>query len=95
MDKRYIRLRDMISGQDVFTFEGHTKDIVAVTFFPGKRFVVSAAEDKLVKIWDAQKRGEIASLEQEDKPTCLGTSPDGRWLGVGNVKGKVILWSMK
>ena len=85
----------MISGQDIFTFEGHLKDIVSVAFFPGKRFIVSAAEDKTIKIWDTQKRGEVASLDQEENATCVATSPDGRWLGIGNNSGKVILWKMK
>jgi WD40 repeat protein len=92
-DKRYIRLRDVVSGRDIFTFEGHAKDIRTVAFLPGRRYIVSGAEDKTVKIWDVDKKSEIASLENNDKVTNVAVSYDGKWLAVGS--NELSLWKLK
>lgn len=92
-DKRYIRLRDVISGRDIFTFEGHAKDIRTVAFLPGRRYIVSGAEDKTVKIWDVDKKSEIASLDIDDSVTNVAVSSDGKWLVVGS--SELSLWKLK
>lgn len=92
-DKRYIRLRDAASGRDIFTFEGHAKDIRSVAFLPGRRYIVSGAEDKTVKIWDVEKKSEIASLDANDAVTNVAVSNDGKWLVI--VSGEMSLWKLK
>lgn len=94
-DKEYIRLRDAVSGRDIFTFEGHTADITSIAFFPGRRFIVSSALDRTVKIWDVEKRGEIATLEQGDKATAVGVSRDGSWLAAGGRDKAITVWKLK
>jgi WD40 repeat protein len=95
IDKRFVRLRDTVSGRDLFTFEGHTGDITSIAFLPGKRFLVSSALDKTIKIWDAEKRGEVTSLEQNDKVSAVAASRDGKWLAAGGREKNVMLWKLK
>ena len=95
IDKRFVRLRDSVSGRDLFTFEGHTGDITSIAFLPGKRFLVSSSLDKTVKIWDVEKRGEITSLEQNDKMNAVAASRDGKWLAAGGKEATVTLWKLK
>jgi WD40 repeat protein len=92
-DKRYIRLRDATSGRDIFTFEGHAKDIRTVAFLPGRRYIVSGGDDKTVKIWDVDKKSEIASLDANDTVTGVAVSNDGKWLVVSG--SELSLWKLK
>lgn len=92
-DKKYIRLRDANSGRDIFTFEGHAKDIRAVAFLPGRRYIVSGGEDKMVKIWDVDKKSEIASLDINDIVSTVAVSNDGKWMVVGSQE--LSLWKLK
>ena len=94
-DKEYVRLRDAISGRDIFTFEGHIKDITSISFLPGKRFIVSSSLDKTIKIWDVEKRGEVTSLEQNDYIYAIDTSRDGKWLAAGGRDRLVTVWRLK
>ena len=92
-DKRYIRLRDQVSGRDIFTFEGHFKDITDVAFFPGRRFVASGSSDKTIKVWDIEKRGEVASLDCSDKVTSMAISNDGKYLA--GASSEIQVWKFK
>ncbi len=94
-DKEYVRLRDAISGRDIFTFEGHIKDITSISFLPGKRFIVSSSMDKTIKIWDVEKRGEVTSLEQNDYVYAVDTSRDGKWLAAGGRDRVVTIWRLR
>lgn len=94
-DKRYIRLRDSVSGKDIFTFEGHSKDITSISFLPGRRFIVSSGLDKTINIWDVEKRGTVASLEQNDEVYATDASTDGKWLCAGGRNGTVTIWKLR
>jgi WD40 repeat protein len=94
-DKRFVRMRDLSSGRDLFTFEGHTGDITGVAFLPGRRFILSCSVDKTVKIWDVEKGGEVTSLEQKDKMLSVGASRDGKWMAASGKDRSLMLWKLK
>lgn len=77
IDKRFIRVRDCLTGRDLVTFEGHKKDINSISFVIGKRFLISSGEDRQVKVWDIEKKSEIANLEQTSKNSRVAVSRDG------------------
>jgi WD40 repeat protein len=68
---------------------GHTARITGVAFTADARYLVSVADDKVLRIWDLQTgtmartiRGQ-SSIGQGGKLYALALSPDGQWLAVG------------
>lgn len=68
---------------------GHTAVIKDITFTSDGRYVVSAGDDKVVRIWDVEQRRTVRTLRGEissshhGKIFALALSPDDRLLAVG------------
>jgi WD40 repeat protein len=65
---------------------GHMALISAITFTPDGRQLVSAGDDKVIRIWDVAQGRTIRTLRGETglgdhgKIYAMALSPDGRWL---------------
>ncbi len=68
---------------------GHTATIGSVAFTPGGKQLVSAAEDKVIRVWDLSSGKTVRTIRGESALGSLGKifamalSTDGRWLAVG------------
>lgn len=93
IDKRFLRLREVATGRDVSTFEGHAKDINAVAFLPGRRYLVSGGDDNAVIIWDMEKRGQVTNLEQNGRVSSVAVTRDGKWLCAAS--NEIVIWKLK
>ncbi|MCK5525153.1 MAG: WD40 repeat domain-containing protein [Thiomargarita sp.] len=65
---------------------GHKSKIQDVTFTPDGRYLVSASDDKLIRVWELETgktvrtlRGQIGAGD-DGKIFAMALSPDGRWL---------------
>jgi len=72
---------------------GHKAMINDVTFTPDGRYLVSAGDDKVIRVWDLETgqtvrtlRGQIGAGD-EGKIFAMALSPDGRWLAAGGFMG--------
>jgi len=68
---------------------GHMATIRGVAFTPGGKQLVSAGEDKVIRVWDLASGKTVRTMRGESALGSLGKifamalSPDGKWLAVG------------
>lgn len=74
---RSIHYYDLSDGQLLHTFKGHQGRITTVAFSPDGKKMASGAEDGTVKVWDLERRKELASLIHIDQADWVVLSPNG------------------
>ena len=62
--------------------KGHSRDIEAVTFTPNGEFVVSASEDRSVRVWSVESGDELLRLYfGRDNSNYVGLTMDQQYFG--------------
>ena len=73
---------------------GHLAKISDVIFTPDGRSLISASNDKLIRVWDLETGKTVRTLRgqigagSEGKIYAMALSPDGQWLAAGGYLGK-------
>ena len=68
---------------------GHMAKVSVVVFTPDGRQIVSASDDKVVRVWDVATGMTVRTFRGEAEPGhagkvyALALSPDGKWLAAG------------
>jgi len=68
---------------------GHMAIIKGLAFTPDGRQLVSASDDKTIRVWDLAGGKTVRTIRGESAPGDAGKvyamalSPDGKWLAVG------------
>ncbi len=80
-------------------FQGHTNIVKSVDFSPDGKLIASASGfprgDNSVRIWDRETGRELDRLDEHFIPVVFATfSPDGKHLLSGDIRGRMILWSL-
>ena len=91
-----LRLRDVLTGENIATLEGHTDLISSVVFSPDGTLLASGSGDKTVRLWDVSTGENIATLEGHwSQVNSVAFSPDGMVLASGGYSdGVVNLWDV-
>jgi len=79
-----------LQGKKVAEQQGHEGNVSALAVSPDSRFVVSAADDRVVNVCDAKTLTRLAHWVAADaKITAAAFAPDSRTLAVGDAKGVI------
>ena len=80
-------------GRDGSVFEGHTSNVVSVSFSPDGSRIVSASWDKTIRIWDAASGVELQILEgHTDWVNSVSFSPDGSRIVSASSDKTIRIW---
>ena len=88
-----IKLWDVVTKEDIFTFED-ARSIGSVVFSPDGT-IFAAGTYRAIKLWDVSTRANIAALEgHTDWVLSVSFSPDGTMLASGSWDRTVKLWDV-
>ena len=88
-------LWDMMTGEVVRRFEGHTGKVNSVAFSPDGQMALSGSDDHTLIRWEVATGGILNRFEShEDSVNSVAISPDGRSALSGSWDNTLILWDM-
>ena len=74
---------------------GHLSEITALSWSPEGNFVISASNDKSIRIWDAKNGIQKERVINEKGAVCsVSWAPDGKSIVYSTKKGAVISWNV-
>ncbi|XP_013787725.1 serine-threonine kinase receptor-associated protein-like [Limulus polyphemus] len=80
-NEKIVRIFDINQyDAEPLLFKGHTSAIRHALFLKEEKVVISASDDKTVRIWDTGTQQEVKKLEFKATPSSLQVSQDGTLL---------------
>lgn len=95
-----VKLWDIETGHQRSLFTGHINILGEIRFSPDERYLATVGYDRMVRLWDWKKTGDVST----PVATLAGTShelssadfsPDSRLFAAGDLAGNVVLWDVE
>ncbi len=75
-------------------FSAHKTAVTSATFADGGRMILTAGADGTIKIWDAESRALVRTLELDDGP-ATALAARGKLALTGHSEGVIALWDIE
>jgi WD40 repeat protein len=89
-----VKLWDVLTGQELFTLQGHQDAIHSLAFSPDGRWLASASMDTTVKIWDVQTGQLLHTLQTRAELFDVTFSPNSTLVAAALNNNTVELWDV-
>ncbi len=89
MENHALEVWDLQSHMLLHSMEGHSARINAVEVTPDGRRLISASEDRTLRVWDLESGSLVASFTDEGGLRSACASPDGQTIIAGGATGQV------
>lgn len=78
------------------TLEGHEECVRGVAVIPGTHFLVTASDDKTLRLWDLVKGQQVGKplLGHDSTVWTVAASPNGHWIVSGAMDGSILVWEV-
>lgn len=94
-DNKTIKLWDLNSKKQTYTFAGHCQAVKSVAFSPDGKILATASDDKTIKLWNVNTFEEIRTFGHTHAVKSVAFSPDGELLASGSWDRTIKLWDVK
>jgi WD40 repeat protein/class 3 adenylate cyclase len=94
-DDRIARLWNVLTGQEVRQFIGHTGVMVDVAFSPDGKYVLTGSGDKTARLWEATTGKEVYRFNHTDVVVDVDFSPDKKYMLTSSYGGPMRLWDLE
>lgn len=76
--------------------QGHRDMINMVRYMPDGQHVMTAGEDKIIKMWDVNTGIDVQSFTGHEAPVkCITITNDGNTMISGDKDGKILIWNIR
>jgi WD40 repeat protein len=80
---KLIKVWDIIQGRTIASFPAHSNDINAINYSPNGRYIVSAAGDNTIKVWNAYDFSLLNTIKRPEAELDVIFTPDSKKLVAG------------
>jgi len=89
-----VKLWEVVTGQEVQTFEGLSSQPISVSLSPDSEKLVTESSNGVVRIWDVETGRPLHTFEEHSEAVLAATfSPDGQYVLSGSGRsGTLQLW---